>query len=370
MMSYAEWGNALYSGKKSYQIIKNRRIFLTTGLVLVLIAIIGIAIFGVNPSIDFKGGTDFTVTNTQNNPPQQPAYDALKAAGITENPKVFQMGTNGLRVQTSQLATEKETQIQSELAKAYKVNVKNVSKGSVGPSWGASVSRQAAIGLVVFLAMVSLLLMAYFRTWTMAVSALFALMHDLMITIGAFAFTQVEVTPATIIGLLTILGYSLYDTVVVFDKIRENTKDMMNQSRSTYDELANLSINQTMVRSINTSITAILPVSAILFLGSVLLGASTLRDISMPLFIGMIVGTFSSIFIATPLLTIIRNHSQSIKNHNVKVETARQKALEQGSATLNPDGTVSTKPVVNAAPVQPGHHLGQAAQPKRKKKKN
>lgn len=367
MMSYAEWGNALYSGKKSYQIIKNRRFFLGAGFVLILISLIGVSIFSINPSIDFKGGTDFTVTHTVNNPPQQPAYDALKTAGIKENPKVFQMGTNGLRVQTSQLSPEKETQVQTELAKAYKVDVKNVSKGSVGPSWGAAVSRQAAIGLVVFLGMVALLLMVYFRTWTMAASALFALMHDLLITVGVFAFTQVEVTPATIIGLLTILGYSLYDTVVVFDKIRENTRDMMNQSRSKYDELANLSINQTMVRSINTSITAILPVSAILFLGSALLGASTLRDISMPLFIGMIVGTFSSIFIATPLLTIIRNRSQAIKDHNAKVDAARAKAVEQGTATLNPDGTTTT--IVAAAPITPGHHLGQAAQPKRKKKK-
>ncbi|MDD7541831.1 MAG: protein translocase subunit SecF [Mobiluncus porci] len=370
MMSYAQWGNALYSGKKSYQIIKNRRIFIGIGLTFIAISLIGLAIFGINPSIDFKGGTDFTVTNTATNPPQQPAYDALKAAGVTENPKVFQMGTNGLRVQTSQLPIETETKIQGELAKAYKVDVKNVSKGSIGPSWGASVSRQAAIGLAVFMGLIALLLMSYFRTWTMAAAALIALMHDLLITVGVFAFTQVEVTPATIIGLLTILGYSLYDTVVVFDKIRENTKDMLNQSRSKYDELANLSINQTMVRSINTSITAILPVSAILFLGSLLLGASTLRDISMPLFIGMIVGTFSSIFIATPLLTIIRDHSKVIQDHNKKVDTARAKALEDGTAKLNEDGTVALPTAASvAAPIVPGHHLGQTAQPKRKKNK-
>lgn len=368
MMSYAEWGNALYSGKKSYQVIKKRRIFLSLALSLVVLSLIGLAIFGINPSIDFKGGTDFTVTNTVKNPPQQPAYDALKAVGIHENPKVFQMGTNGLRVQTSQLSPDKETQVQTELAKAYKVDVKNVSKGSVGPSWGASVSKQAAIGLVVFLGMIALLLMFYFRTWTMAVAALLALMHDLLVTVGVFAFTQVEVTPATIIGLLTILGYSLYDTVVVFDKIRENTRDMMNQSRSKYDELANLSINQTMVRSINTSITAILPVSAILFLGSALLGASTLRDISMPLFIGMIVGTFSSIFIATPLLTLIRGRSKAIQEHNAKVDKSRAKALADGTATRNEDGTVDVA-LTMAAPMQPGQHLGQSAQPKRKKNK-
>lgn len=370
MMSYAQWGNALYSGKKSYKIIQSRRIFIGIALTFVAISLIGLAIFGINPSIDFKGGTDFTVTNTVRNPPQQPAYDALKAAGVNENPKVFQMGTNGLRIQTNQLPVETETKIQFELAKAYEVDAKNVSKGSIGPSWGASVSKQAMVGLVVFLALIALLLMFYFRTWTMAVAALVALLHDLLLTVGVYAFTQVEVTPATIIGLLTILGYSLYDTVVVFDKIRENTKDMLNQSRYKFDELANLSINQTMVRSINTSVTAVLPVSAILFLGSALLGASTLRDISMPLFIGMIVGTFSSIFIATPLLTIIRDNSKTIREHNQKVDTARAKAIENGTAKLNEDGTFAdVNAAVMTAPLIPGHHKGQAAQPKRKKTK-
>lgn len=369
MMSYAQWGNALYSGTKSYGIIKNRRYFIGVGAVLMIICIIGIAVFGLNPSIEFKGGSEFTISNTVANPPQQPAYDALKRVGVTERPKVFQMGTNALRVQTRQLKLKTEGRVQSELAKTYKVKVTDVSKGSIGPSWGASVSRQALIGLFVFLGLIALLLIAYFRTWTMAFSALFALMHDLFITLGVFAFTQVEITPASIIGLLTILGYSLYDTVVVFDKIRENTRDMLNQSRSKFDELANLSVNQTMVRSINTSVVGIFPVASILFLGSALVGASTLRDISMPLFIGMIVGTFSSIFIATPMLTVIRGRSKVIQGHNAKVDKARQLAVENGKAQVNEDGTVSYNPVVSAAPIVPGRHLGQNAQPKKKRKK-
>ena len=172
---------------------------------------------------------------------------------------------------------------------------------------------------------------------------------------------------------MTILGYSLYDTVVVFDKIRENTRDMFNQSRSKYDELANLSINQTMVRSINTSVTAILPVAAILFLSSALVGASSLRDISMPLFIGMIVGTFSSIFIATPLLTVIRDASAPIKAHNEKIDRARAKALESIEAEGGDVEDAKAKiaagvtPVTVAAPMVPGSHQGQSAQPKRKK---
>lgn len=373
MMTYAQWGNALYSGKKSYAIIAKRKVFLGIGGVLILISLVGILLLGVNPSIDFKGGTEFTISTTTSNPPQQPAYDTLKANGVSETPKVFQMGTSALRIQTSRLDTAVETKVQNALAKAYDVEASNVSKGSIGPSWGASVSNQAILGLVVFLVLVSLLLMTYFRTWTMAAAALFALAHDFFITIGVFAFTQVEVTPATIIGFLTILGYSLYDTVVVFDKIRENTRDMFNQSRSKYDELANLSINQTMVRSINTSVTAILPVAAILFLSSALVGASSLRDISMPLFIGMIVGTFSSIFIATPLLTVIRDASAPIKAHNEKIDRARAKALESIEAEGGDVEDAKAKiaagvtPVTVAAPMVPGSHQGQSAQPKRKK---
>ena len=373
MMTYAQWGNALYSGKKSYAIIAKRKVFLGIGGVLILISLVGILLLGVNPSIDFKGGTEFTISTTTSNPPQQPAYDTLKANGVSETPKVFQMGTSALRIQTSRLDTAVETKVQNALAKAYDVEASNVSKGSIGPSWGASVSSQAILGLVVFLVLVSLLLMAYFRTWTMAAAALFALAHDFFITIGVFAFTQVEVTPATIIGFLTILGYSLYDTVVVFDKIRENTRDMFNQSRSKYDELANLSINQTMVRSINTSVTAILPVAAILFLSSALVGASSLRDISMPLFIGMIVGTFSSIFIATPLLTVIRDASAPIKAHNEKIDRARAKALEsieaEGGDVQDAKAKIAAgvTPVTVAAPMVPGSHQGQSAQPKRKK---
>ena len=373
MMTYAQWGNALYSGKKSYAIIAKRKVFLGIGGVLILISLVGILLLGVNPSIEFKGGTEVTSSTTTSNPPQQPAYDPLKANGVSETPKVFQMGTSALRIQTSRLDTAVETKVQNALAKAYDVEASNVSKGSIGPSWGASVSNQAILGLVVFLVLVSLLLMAYFRTWTMAAAALFALAHDFFITIGVFAFTQVEVTPATIIGFLTILGYSLYDTVVVFDKIRENTRDMFNQSRSKYDELANLSINQTMVRSINTSVTAILPVAAILFLSSALVGASSLRDISMPLFIGMIVGTFSSIFIATPLLTVIRDASAPIKAHNEKIDRARAKALESIEAEGGDVEDAKAKiaagvtPVTVAAPMVPGSHQGQSAQPKRKK---
>lgn len=369
MISYTKWGNELYSGTRSYPIVKFRKAVLAAGAFLIALSIAAVGIAGINPGIEFTGGTQFTITNTGNNPAQQPAYDALAKVGVTEGGKVYQLGTNGLRVQSQKLNSKTETELQDLLAKAYDSGNKNaptaIDKQSIGPTWGTNVSRDAIRGLVVFLLLVGLMMTIYFRTWTMSVAALTALAHDFFITIGVFALLQAEITPATVIGFLTILGYSLYDTVVVFDKIRENTTNMSAQSRYRYDDLVNLSINQTMVRSINTSVVALLPVAAILFLGSWLLGAGTLRDIALPLFIGMIVGTFSSIFIASPLLTVIRNRQKDIREHNAKVEKAKAKLkvdaedIKVGASDISP----------RVAPLSPGEHLGQVAQPKRKKKK-
>ncbi len=193
----------------------------------------------------------------------------------------------------------------------------------------------------------------------MAVAALVALVHDLVITVGLYAGVGWEVSPATVIGFLTILGYSIYDTVVVFDKVRENTAKVTEQRRFTYGEMANLAVNQTLVRSINTSVVALLPVSGILFIGAFLLGAGTLRDIALALFIGIIIGTFSSIFIATPFEVSLREREPAIKEHTAKVLAARAAAVADG-------GEAEVVPVRVGAAI-PGHHLGNQAQPRRRK---
>jgi preprotein translocase subunit SecF len=200
----------------------------------------------------------------------------------------------------------------------------------------------------------------YFRAWRMAVSGVVALFHDLVVTVGVYALVGWEITPATVIGFLTVLGYSLYDTVVVFDKVRENTEDVLDQTQYTYGEAANLAVNQTMVRSINTSIVALLPVGSILFIGAFLMGAGTLRDISLALFVGMLAGTFSSIFVATPLEVALRGFEPKIKTHTAKVLTRR--AAEGGSAT----GGVSRLTPIGAT--RAGVHQGQSAQPRRKRR--
>ena len=208
----------------------------------------------------------------------------------------------------------------------------------------------------------------YFRSWTMSISAMTALLHDVALTVAFFAITRVEVSPATVIGFLTILGYSLYDTVVVFDNVRGLTKNVWEQKRYTYGELVNLAVNQTMVRSINTSVVALLPVGAILVIGTVLLGAGTLTDIALALFVGMIVGTYSSIFIASPLLVMLEERRSRAREHNTIV--ARQRSIDstdEGDHAPTSDSVQAH--AVAARPVIPGHRLGNDAQPQRKKRK-
>ena len=187
-------------------------------------------------------------------------------------------------------------------------------------SWGKEVAKRSLIGLIVFLVLVVLFIWAYFREWKMSVAAIVALAHDVVITVGIYSLAGFEVSPATVTGLLTILGFSLYDTVVVFDKVRENTKNLR-ATRKTYAEAANLAVNQTLVRSINTSIVALIPVGAILYVGAVQLGAGSLKDLALALFVGMAAGAYSSIFIATPLLV------------QLKAPEAANRAIEKRLAT-------------------------------------
>ena len=366
MRSYAQWGNALYSGEKSYRIVPNRKWFVGISGAVVVLACILVALVGVRPSIEFTGGSEFSVVGTDSSN-QQAAYDATSAAGVTSNVRVSSLGTSGLRVQTPSLTPEQTAQVRSELAKAYGVADTDVQATSIGPSWGADVTSKALKSLVIFLVLVGAMMAIYFRSWTMSVAALAALFHDIALTLVVFSITRVEVSPATVIGFLTILGYSLYDTVVVFDKVRELTKGVHDQRRYTYAELVNLAINQTLVRSINTSVVALLPVAAILVIATVLLGAGTLTDISLALFVGMLVGTYSSIFIASPLLVMLEHRRKKTVAHNELVAKDRKQAA--GADTSEEDDKVLAAVDVKVSPVVPGHHLGQSAQPHRKNRK-
>jgi preprotein translocase subunit SecF len=215
-----------------------------------------------------------------------------------------------------------------------------VSNSVVGSTWGSTVSRKALIALAVFLAVIVAYVSLRFD-FKMSVSALIALVHDLLITAGVYALARFEVTPATVIGLLTILGYSLYDTVVVFDKVRENTGELSSMSRLTYSEAANRAVNQTLVRSLNTSLASLLPIGALLVVGAVLLGAETIKDLSLALFVGVAAGTYSSIFIATPFLALWKETEP--RNRQLTARVARLAAAGAAEETPARAGQVASR---------------------------
>jgi len=231
-------------------------------------------------------------------------------------PRVSIVGTDSVRVQTEQLTTDQSTAVRDSLAAAYDVPADQVTSSFIGPSWGADITGAAVRALIVFVALAAILMAIYFRTWKMSLAAIVSLFHDMIITVGVYGAFGFEITPAAVIGFLTILGYSLYDTVVVFDKIRENTSE---GSGRTFAESVNLAVNQTLVRSINTGVVAALPVGAILFIGTTLLGAGTLRDISLALFVGILVGTYSTIFIGAPFYSQLREKEPEIAKSTKKV---------------------------------------------------
>lgn len=355
---FAQWGNDLYTGRRSYDIVGRRRIWYVVSAVLIAISGVLLVVPGLNPGIEFRGGSEFVVSGVETTD-QQLAIDTVQAIAPEESPRVTTVGGSSLRIQTAELTSEEVTEVKDSLMAAFDVPEDQVTSTFIGPTWGQDVSQKALTGLVVFLVFVSLVMTVYFRNWRMAAAAILALFHDLIITVGVYAAVGWEVTPATVIGFLTILGYSIYDTVVVFDKVRENTVDTLDQTRFTYAEKANLAVNQTLVRSINTSVVALLPVASILVIGAFILGAGTLRDIALALFVGMFVGTFSSVFIATPLEVTLREREARIKEHTVKVLAARS------GAVADERETVGSAPRATAA-LRPGGHLGTAAQPRRK----
>jgi preprotein translocase subunit SecF len=324
MSRLTTFGNALYTGEKSFDFVGNRVRWYTIGAAIVVLAIVlTILRGGFTFGIEFRGGSEFRVSNSTSLSEQTAIDTVTSVAGVGSNPRVSIVGGDSVRVQTEQLTDEETTELRSDLAEAYQVDLEQVTASFIGATWGQDITRQALIGLAVFLVLVSLVMALYFRTWKMSLAALTALAHDLILTAGIYGVLGYEITPAAVIGLLTILGYSLYDTVVVFDKVRENTSQDGEESRRTFAESVNLAVNQTLVRSINTSVVAVLPVGSILFVGSLLLGAGTLRDIALALFIGMIAGTYSSVFIAAPLYVHLRENEPENKKQGRRVREAR-----------------------------------------------
>ena len=330
-------GGRLYRGDVSYDFVgRQKRWYILSGIVL-LIATVSLMTKGLTLGIEFKGGAAFQLPKNS-----MSVEDARSAAGgiVADEVRVTEVsspsGGKQVRVETAAISPGESTKVREALAKKAGVAVNQVSVQQIGPTWGEQITRKAVTALIVFLAGVAIFLALMFE-WRMALAAIVTLFHDVLITVGIYSLVGFSVTPATVIGFLTILGYSLYDTVVVFDKVRENTRGLLGASRMTYSQAANLAINQTIVRSINTSVVALLPVGAILYISTALLGEGVLTDLSLALFIGIAVGTYSSIFIATPLLADLKEREPQYQ------QLARRVAARQGAAARAAKGTAATR---------------------------
>ncbi len=353
------FGQNLYEGRISFDFVGRRKIWYALSVAIMVAAALGFLARGFNYGVEFKGGVEFTATvQKANAATADDMRTAVEEAGVPEagDPTVTTSGGGGaelIRIQTKPLSQDQTDTIKQALLKG---GATEVSQNLIGPTYGKQVANKALTGLLVFLVVVVIFIWAYFREWRMSVAGIVALAHDLVITAGVYAWSGFEVTPATVTGLLTILGFSLYDTVVVFDKVRENTRGILKSTTRTYAEQANLALNQTLVRSINTTITALLPVAALLIVGVAVLGTGPLKDLALALFVGMLAGAYSSIFIATPLASQLKDREPAIKAHTTKVLGRREKEAV----------TPSAAPVV-AAPKRPAAPSGAAkrSQPSR-----
>jgi preprotein translocase subunit SecF len=327
-------GNALYEGDTSIDFVGRKWLWYAVSAVIVVLAVGGLYFKGLNFGIEFQGGVEYTVSVPSSQVTQGTADEIRAAVADTgldaaSSPIVTTSGTDSIRVQTEELTNDQANQVADAIAEAVNVDAQDdISTQDVGASWGEQVADRALTGLGVFLVLVVLFIWAYFREWKMSVAAIVALAHDVVITIGVYALSGFEVTPATVTGLLTILGFSLYDTVVVFDKVRENTRNLK-QSRKTYAQLANLAINQTLVRSINTSIVALLPVGALLYVGVATLGSGALKDLALSLFVGMAAGAYSSIFIATPLAVQLKAGEKEITQQDARAKARQRRDVDR-----------------------------------------
>ncbi len=325
-------GNELYQGRKSIDFVGRPWVFYAVSLLIVGIAVAVLFIKPLNMGVEFTGGSSLSVEVGDGNATQENADDlrgAIADAGIenAENPTVTTEGNSSLTVQVESLNEEQRAEINALIQDTLPdVTAEEISIQQIGPSWGQEVAKKALTGVGIFLVLVVLFIWAYFREWRMSVAALIALIHDVVLTIGVYALSGFQVTPAAVTGLLAILGFSLYDTVVVFDKIKENTGQLRKNTQS-YADAANLAVNQTLVRSINTSIVALIPIGAILYVSAVQLGASSLQDLALAQFVGMGVGVYSSVMLAPRVLVHLK-----MRETEVQAQARRAKAKQRALA--------------------------------------
>ncbi|MEV4412860.1 protein translocase subunit SecF [Catellatospora sp. NPDC049609] len=359
----------LYRGDAGLQIVGRRKLWFGVAGGVLLIAILALSLIGFKPGIEFEGGNEFTVPTSAGTLVQveTAVNEAIEAvAPGTEVQPATQIGQGIYAVRSAVLEQAQTLEVKEKVAAALKIDAGTVSDNRVSPAWGEQVTEQALIGLVIFIAVVSVYLIFRFE-WRMAAAAVASLVFDLAFTAAVYALVGFEVTPSTVIGFLTILGYALYDVVVVFDKVQENTRGITGSSTTTYGEAANLAVNQTLMRSINTGLVALLPVGGLLFIGAGLLGAGTLKDLGLVLFIGMGTAIYSSLFFATPVLVWLKEMDPKIANHTQRV-LARRNAPAKAAASDLPAqpvavgaGTAAPKAGAKPAGAKSGRPAGRPA---------
>jgi preprotein translocase subunit SecF len=356
MTSFRGFGARLYSGETSFNIVGRAKRWYIVSSLFVLVSVGTLATQGLQLGIEFKGGSAYTFTSTTATVEQ--ARAAIENSGFDRELIVQKIGDDKIRLQTGALDTAEADGIQRTISSNFSVSVGDIDTQIIGPSWGEEITKKALYGLIAFLIVIMIFLSMTFNS-KMAIAAIIAVVHDVLITVGIYALVGFDVTPASVIGFLTILGYSLYDTVVVFDKVNENTRSITSTNKQTFTQATNLAVNQTIVRSINTTITSLLPVGSILFIGGALLGAGTLKDIALALFVGMLVGAYSSVFIAPAILAQLRE---------------KEPAMIALAKRVNARGVATTTAVSTATTTSPtvavsAANRGPRNQPKRKNRR-
>jgi len=346
--AFARFGNDLHSGARSYPFVGKRRLWLLLATVLMAVSVLIPAVGGgFNLGIDFRGGSEFVVSKTAHVDTATGERIIHEKAKDASDVRVTNIAPGTIRAQMSKLSDDETLQVKAALQEGYGVSENDVTSSFVGPTWGADVTRQAFWGLVAFVVLALIGMAFYFRTWKMSLASIAGLFFTVVVTVGLYAAFGFEITPSAIIGFLTILSYSLYDSVVVFDKIRENTEDVLKRRDTTFAEQINLAVNQTLVRSINTAIVGVLPVGAILFIGAFILGAGTLQDLSLSLFVGILVGMFGTLFVSAPLYASLRLGEAQIREHTAKVESGSFKDAEDADEA---EGDSSEEPAEASKP--------------------
>lgn len=345
----------LYRGRTHFDFVGNRRKWFTVSAVIILISLLSLVFRQFNLSVDFEGGTLVEVENPAGASVAQ-VRDMVTALGLGSARIQTTSGGDGIRVQTTQLTPEQEDLLVDRLAALAGVDPADATRQTVGPTFGDQITRSAVRALVVFLIVVGLFI-AWRLEWKMAATALLALFHDLLFTAGVYSLVGFTVSPATVVAILTILGYSLYDTIVVFDKVQENVRER--GDRHTYSGIINMSMNQVFMRSVNTSFTTLMPIGSLLLVGSFLLGAATLREFALALFVGVAVGTYSSIFLAAPLLGMWKEREEHWQRVRLRVE--RRGGVEDFAPRTVTASVDHTAQVL--------HQSGAAPRPPRKRRK-